>query len=483
VTDVASVVLLVSVFVALGFGVVLALGVPLTGGWAVTAVGLAPLLGMLACGFVGMWTAALGIGLSLLLVVAVVLAIVGIALFLRRGRSATLWTPRTRVRRRLFGVVEVGLLCALGVVGVAIVRLFAVSSLGQWDGWAIWGLHAHALYADGTATGPVFTSPVYGGGHPEYPILFPTLEALFGEATGRFDPTLILVLPALMLIFVAVALWAVLRTVIPPALAAATALAVMGTPAIVESFRGNYADGAVSTIAALGALCLLIWVVSGSSASLALASALLACSGLIKTEGLMFSLAAVIAALIAASGQGTPLRPLAPATFAIAAPAVAWMALVHFRGVQSTSYRLAFLSDPGYLESNGYRFTRAASAMLNDVGRSWTLPAALLIPAICLAILARRAWPAVFLLVWTAISFIGLAISYLISTAPIEWHLATSSSRVVFTLAVGTAVLAPIVAVDAWDRLDPLSALRAGVLRQAGSPTRGGVRVPGDDAR
>jgi hypothetical protein len=473
VTALASVALLVIIFVTVGLGAVLALGVPFTRTWAATTIGLAPLVGMLACGFVGTVTAALGIGVPLALVVIVTAAIVGIALFLRRGRSASLWTPRTRVRCRLWGSVEIGLLMALGVVSVAIVRLFAVSSLSQWDGWAIWGLHAHAIYVDGTAAGPVFTSPAYNGGHPEYPILFPTLEALFAQAIGRFDPILILVLPGLMLIFVAVALWAVLRTVIPPAVAAASALAILGTPAIAENFRGNYADGVVATVTSLGALCLLIWVVSGSNVALALASALLACSGLVKSEGLLFAVAAVLAALIAAVGERRSLQPLALAIVAIVAPALSWLVLVRLRGVHQSSYRFAALVDPGYLDTNGFRFTRATLAMLRD-GRSWSAPAALLIAATFMTILARRAWPIVFLLAWISISFLGLATSYLISTAPIEWHLATSSARVVFTLAVGAAVLAPAVAVDAWDRLDPVGTLRRGDVHasESSSPRR-----------
>jgi hypothetical protein len=467
VTELSCITLLVSIFVAVGLGAVRALGLPLTRAWSATSIGLAPLVGMLACGVVGTVTAALGVGVRLELVAPLTAALVGIALILRRGHSAHLWTRRVQPRMRLWRAIEVGLLATVAVVGIAIIRLFAVSSSG-WDGWAIWELHAHAIYTDGTTTGPVFTSPVYAGGHPEYPILFPTLEALFAQAIGRFDPTLILVLPALMLVFVALALWAVLRTVIPPALAAASAVALLGTPGIVDNFRGNYADGALATVTALGAVCLLIWVISGSSVALALASALLACSGLIKAEGVLFAGAAVLAALIAAFGERRGLRPLAVATTAIVAPACSWFVLVRLRGVQQSSYHFASLADPGYLEANGFRFTRAALAMLRD-GRAWNFSAALLIAATLMAVLARRAWPIIFVLAWLSISFVGLAISYLVSTVPIEWHLATSSARVIFTLAVGAAALAPVVAIDAWDRLNPLANLRTGDVHASGS--------------
>ena len=64
--------------------------------------------------------------------------------------------------------------CVLVIVLVSAARSFAVKPLTEWDGWAIWGVKARALYEFGGAYGPVFTNyqPV------THPIFLPALEAV-----------------------------------------------------------------------------------------------------------------------------------------------------------------------------------------------------------------------------------------------------------------------------------------------------------------
>jgi hypothetical protein len=377
--------------------------------------------------------------------------LVALAFFGARGRRLSPWELRPLRHSRLLLTLEAGLLAALVGIGLFVLRLSAVTPLLGWDGWAIWAPHAHALYVEGTTSGPVFTDPLYAGGHPEYPILHPTLEAMSAHALGRFDPLLIDVMPALLLVSAAVAVWAVLRTVAPPWLAAAVALGVVGAPPLVTNLQANYADGTVALVTALGVLLLAAWLVSSASLALALASLHLAAAALVKAEGMIFAVAALLAALVALSGSRRPLRPLAVASVATLGPALVWHATTRIRGVSTESFDFAALADPGYLFDNADRIPRAADAMLGALALSWTLSLEVVALTLLLTLLCRRLRPIVFLATWLGLSFAGLVLVYLMSTLEIGGHLATSADRVVLSLGLGAFVVAPFVAIDAWD--------------------------------
>ena len=75
-------------------------------------------------------------------------------------------------------------------------RTYEIRPLLEWDGWAIWGTKARALYEFGGATGPVFTNDAY---LPlQHPLLLPALEATDFRAMGAYDPTLVHVQLALL---------------------------------------------------------------------------------------------------------------------------------------------------------------------------------------------------------------------------------------------------------------------------------------------
>jgi hypothetical protein len=252
--------------------------------------------------------------------------------------------------------------------------------------------------------------------------------------------------------------WGILRTLIPPLLAAAVALAVVGTPTLVSNTLGNYADGVVALLTALGVLLLTLWVTSSSSLALALASLFLACAALTKAEGSLFASAALAAALVALSGSGRSRRALALASIVILLPAFAWYGIAGARDVRNRSFDLGALADPGYIVQHADRIPEAARAMLDALIHSWSLSLAATFLALVLGVLCNHVRASVFLATWTTLSFIGLVGLYLISTEDLDWHLATSADRVVFSLALGGFVAAPLVAGNAWSRGTPASA-------------------------
>ena len=221
-----------------------------------------------------------------------------------RGRTpglGELELPRSGTVAR---ALELASLVLLAVLSIRILRLGAATGLDVWDGWAMWAPKAHALYVEGDVWGPVFTDPAYGMQHEEYPVLLPGLEALASGAIGRFDPPLADIEASVALVAFGWGAWAILRVVVMPAVAAATALVLTGSTPLIENAAAGYADTVVATFTALGLLCLGIWLVKGSGATLVLAGLFLSAAASTKSEGLLFALAAVATAAVVARGFG-----------------------------------------------------------------------------------------------------------------------------------------------------------------------------------
>jgi hypothetical protein len=67
---------------------------------------------------------------------------------------------------------------------------------GEWDGWAIWNPHARFLYF--TDRWRMLFSGEYSGSHPDYPLMLPSLIAMFWKAAGNMHfmvPVIIGALP------------------------------------------------------------------------------------------------------------------------------------------------------------------------------------------------------------------------------------------------------------------------------------------------
>jgi len=143
-----------------GVGVVLALGLANDLRAFAARVGLAYGLGLALTGILDATLALVGVavGLPQLGLLAIASLLVG---FLRRSR-------RSPVAQEALQASSSTLLAAgIAAITTALIALaaaaYAVTPLLKWDGWAIWGTKAQALYDFGSATGPLFTSPAYEG--------------------------------------------------------------------------------------------------------------------------------------------------------------------------------------------------------------------------------------------------------------------------------------------------------------------------------
>ena len=333
-------------------------------------------------------------------------------------------------------------------------RLAAATPLDQWDGWAIWGSKAHALYAGGDVWSPVFTEPEYVMQHQEYPVLLPALEALSAEALGRFDPTLIDVQAAVVVVAFGWAGWGLLRLVVHPALAAGAALALAGSAPLAANAGANYADTAVASFTALGVLGLFLWLTRGASVFLLLAGLFLTTSALTKSEGLLFALAGVAAALVLARSFGRSVRTAGVFGAAVLVLPALWALVDRLNGPGARNVDAGAVVDP---DAFG-RIPTAADALLGELVSGWSLAAAAVGVALAAACLARAWAAAAFLALWVGLSFGALVLVYFVSTNPIDWHLGTSADRVVFSVALGAATLAPALAALAWRTRDEVGA-------------------------
>jgi hypothetical protein len=438
-------------FAAVGVAVVLLAGIPPRRSWLATIAGLAPAAGIATCGIIASLGAMLGIDVRPIVtgvLVVALLILVRLVLGRRRPGIGSLTPPRPGIVGRVLELVP---LAVLAVLSVAIVRFGVASGLDAWDGWALWGSKAHALFVDGDVWGPVFREPAYLMQHQEYPILFPALEALSAGAIDRFDPTLIDVEPAVILVAFGWGAWAILRLVVAPAVAAGAALALTGSAPLIENGAANYADSVVASFTALGLLCLLVWLSKGSTATLVLAALFLAAAAASKAEGLLFATAAIAAALATAHGFGRSIRSaLAFGAAVLAVPAL-WAVVDRLNGPGAKNVDRAALVDPEAMLDAAGRIPTAAWRLLEEIADGWTLALVAVVVAILAACLVRLWWHAAFVALWGVLAFGALVGVYYASTAPIDWHLGTSADRVVFSIMLGLAIMAPMLAGRVWE--------------------------------
>jgi hypothetical protein len=286
--------------------------------------------------------------------------------------------------------------------------------------------------------------------HQEYPIFLPSLEALSADALRRFDPVLIDVQAAVVLVAFGWATWALLRLVVLPTIAAAVAVALLGGTPLIGNAVVNYADAVVAVFTALGVLGLLIWSTTGASVVLVPGAAFLGAAASTKSEGLLFALAAIAAAAAVTRAPGRPLRQLAAFAAAVLVVPALWALVDRLNGPGAKNIRTKTLLHPADLVEAADRIPISGQRLVTEVVGAWPLAcvaAGLAVGAACVA----RVWPSVvFLSVWALLSLGGLVGVYTLSTSPVDWLLTTSADRVVFSIALTAATVAPMLIAIAW---------------------------------
>src|SRR5438105_907513 len=140
--------LLNMIFLALGVGVIGLMRGARTWRELAARLGLAYLAGTCIAGIAAAELAVVNVtlGIPALAALATVTFVAGLVRF-RRGIERAV--PRDEARLWGSRVIGVAALVQTGVLLVVAGTAFAVRPLWEWDGWAIWGLKARALYAFG----------------------------------------------------------------------------------------------------------------------------------------------------------------------------------------------------------------------------------------------------------------------------------------------------------------------------------------------
>jgi hypothetical protein len=465
----ARLLLLNAAFAVLGLGLLPVLGIARTPRELAERSGLAYLLGVAAVGVIGTDLPIAGVAFSLpVFLVLGVVVVAGGSARLRVAMRHQLGTPEARVSHPSpFGAPVLAALAGFGALVFLLVhagRAFAVHPLGStssappvfdYDSWAIWTLKARALLEFGDVHNAVFTSHAYASSHLDYPIAFPSVQALDYRAMGVFDPTVMHVQLILLAGGFVAALLSLLggRTPLVPVTAALLLLFASRMP--LAQLETAYADMPLAFLIAAGVAGLARWLLTGDRFALHAATLLLGAGALTKSEGSLFALVALLAAGIAVlAGDRRRLRSLGVAALFVVVIVLPWRVWVAAHPAP-TDYRFSNLLDPAFLSDHSDRVRLASEALRDQLGGgAWgSFSSLLAVGALCAA-LARRveflAFGAAFLLLGLA----GLVTTYWVAVSDLGFLLSTSSYRVIDTIVVSGVVLAAIGAGEAW-RLVP----------------------------
>jgi hypothetical protein len=435
------------VFLAIGGALLPLLRIAPTRAAVVPRLGLAYMVGVAAVGILAAHLALLDVPLGLLELA--LLAVVLLVLAVRRvrrsrpGRAQRLRRDAVGLASLAVGVAAGGALCVLLVHAA---RAFAVRPLKEWDGWAIWATKARALYEFGGAYEPVFTTyqPV------AHPLLLPSVEAIDFRAMGAFDGTLVHLQLALLAVGFAAALWGLLGDRVPAALLGPALLATLAAAPVLEQLSTNLADIPLAFFVALGVVALGRTTLTGEGWPLVCAALFLGAAMLTKSEGLLFALAA-FAAAAAASGRASVLVRICLAALGALAILLPWRLFLALHDLRNPEYTLADLLDPGYLADHADRVGPAARELAEQLAAGrWALIVPLALTGIASALLAGRYRLALFAVLWPGLAFVGLVGIYWISVVPVELTLTWTAERVVTSLVLASAALAPLLVAEAW---------------------------------
>ena len=438
----------------------------------VVGLGLLPLLGaarswrelVSRCGLAYLCGVVLvGIVSAHLALVHVAVGWVGLGVLAASGIAALLWRLRGTARPEATrpGWVDLAGTAALAALVVEYARAFRVAPLNRYDAWAIWALKGHALYAFGWADPVVFAGTSYRFANLDYPLLLPSLEAIDFRTMGAFDTRLLHVQFLLFLVAAALALVALLRDVVPPLLLWSSVLALAIAPAVFDQLLTAYADLPLALVFGVGVAAAGRWSSTNERWTLAVATLCFGGALLTKNEGSLVVLAVFLGLLLIARRRWRALALAAAVDVALVVP---WRIYTTIHHVHDINYSLLDSFDYGHIHGRagvGPIAFRTLGEQMIDPGQ-WGLlvPISAAIVVIALATGPRKL--ALFAVVWTLVSWLGLSWIYVVSHYEYSYYLDSTKERVVASIVVGLAALTPLIAAEAWTGVRGIRRERAG---------------------
>jgi len=437
-----------------GIGALLALGFVDAGTSTWSRIPAAYLFGVVIVVVPSSYLALLGVavGWTAISVAIVVLFAIGLVR-LRRAEPGS--PPRRRARRvsDLFaGALAVLLIGLAGFVLVRAWQTFIVTPLYVSDAWVVWAARARLLYELPADAPGILRGTNYGP--PSYPLAMPELEALTFRAIGRFDGTLI-DLQLLALVFGLLgAMWSLSRGRARTWLVALVALAMLTAPQFVVQLGTSFVDIPLAVFVGSALLAGARWLSRADEDrwSLTCFVAFAGMAGLLKNEGTMFALAAVVSLLICARWtSGRSIRDAVVSAAGVAVMVVPWRLYGAAYRLPTADYDLKDVFNPIYLADHAERVGPVLSELLSELSdpSRWGLLLPVVVLGLVAGVLSSRWTTGLFAVLWIVLAFVGLVMTYWVSVLPLTNDLFNSSYRTTASLVLGTACLVPMLVDDA----------------------------------
>jgi 4-amino-4-deoxy-L-arabinose transferase-like glycosyltransferase len=222
---------------------------------------------------------------------------------------------------------------------------------------------------------------------------------------------------------------------------------------VLAQLSSNLADVPLAFFCSLGVVCLGRFLLAGEGWTLVAAALFFGAGMLTKSEGLLYAGAAFAAAalVLAAAREWRSLARVGIAAAVALAVLVPWRIYLAANDLRNAEYRLSDALDPGYLADRSERVRPAVSRLWDELwAGGWGFLPVLGLVGVAAGLLARRYRLAAFALLWPVLAFAGLVMVFWISVVPVELTLTWTAGRVIVSLVVGTAALAPLLVGEAW---------------------------------
>lgn len=390
----AGLLLLHGLLLAVGFAFLHATGVVrMAPRSALSAVGLAHLTGVALTGLASVVVLVIGASVSAPVFVAIMAALTAGLLGASRLREAP--PPSMSRRGSVSGARDWPGIALGGVLGGFIVVQMArsLNLPTAWDAAHNWTLKAAVLFHQGDLGSGVFRDPeLFTGAHQQYPILHPAIGSLVFEFSGKVDHGLLV---AELWILVGALVGACVFLLRDRSISSALVLAPLGLAVASGTTAGilrGDADVTMAVFLTAGALCVGLWLESGSRALLPVAVVLLAAAVNTKNEGLVFAVPVVAVAALLSIRRGSRDRlDIALAAGALGLAIVPWRVWAAINGPFPSDVRpLREALSPSFLADHLNQLNLGAKAILSrsvdGSGSGWLIPALLVLA--CVAVVA-----------------------------------------------------------------------------------------------
>jgi hypothetical protein len=428
-------------YLAAGAGISRALGLWRAPRELLSALAVAYLVGVAACGIAAGWALIAGLGLARWQVVAgcALLAATGLR---PRWDGPVLPAPPARAAGR----AVLALQAAVALMAVMYLADAAFRPLAEQDAWAMWTMKARAIALLDGLDARVFAGVPYHQVHLDYPLLIPALEAIGFRFMGAVDTQVIHVQGALLVVALLLALPRLLADRVPPAAAWASVLLIAVAPSLVYQAGAGLADVPLAVFFALASMCAWRWLAEGRPQMLVLTVLFAAAVLATKREGGPF-VAALFLVVLVAAGRGRRGQTIAAGVAAVAT-AIPWQLWLHANGVDTSNGEIPYAKvvDPSYLAGRLGRIpTGAGSLVWHAVEPSaWLVIVPAAAVAVVLAVRGGDRRTPVFVSALACLVVASVVWAYWVGRPSLHYYLDHSARRVVTTPVVLLGAFLPV---------------------------------------